>query len=548
MDGFRLDAVRYFFETGPGAGQQQDQPETHAFLKRIRAALQARVPAGPARGRGLGRPGRSSPPTTAHGDEVQLAFAFDQADAAAWPRRQRARATTLVNSLAVTEATLGGKDRGFDAPFLSNHDQVRVARAARWRRRRPLRRRRGHAASPWPGRRSSTTARRSGCRVGPAPTTRTSARRIRWNATAPGVRLHHRDATWYGATTEAAGVDVATQRADPASLWNLYRSLIALRHARRAAARTGDTVRPAVTGGGPGALALLRSAAGEADPLRGQLRTAAAIGALAVDVAAAPPRTLLAEGLAGAAAVDGRQALRSRASAPDGFAFVCSSTDLATDPENHDMTIPDASILAGPSSPPPCAGQARSPPRRPPPTRRSPMRRQAERRLHLPRPDRRRQGARAPTTTRPTPSTSPAPSTSPSSRWCPSGDTVEFRVTVKSRIEDPWDSAAWGGNGFSVQMVFIHIDTDHVKGSGVRDGLPGLNVRFAEDEAWDKVVIISPQGPTRVNSEIELKCPQWKDRIIVPKLTRAQGRTLIAVVDVKAHWAARRTPAGATRC
>jgi C-terminal binding-module, SLH-like, of glucodextranase len=116
----------------------------------------------------------------------------------------------------------------------------------------------------------------------------------------------------------------------------------------------------------------------------------------------------------------------------------------------------------------------------------------------------------------------------------PKGDIVEFKVTVKARIEDPWDSAAWGGNGFSVQMAFIHVDTDHLKGSGVRDGLPGTNVRFAEDQAWDKVVIISPQGPTRVNSEVDSKCPQWKDRVLVPKLTRAQGRTLTAVVDVKA--------------
>ncbi len=115
----------------------------------------------------------------------------------------------------------------------------------------------------------------------------------------------------------------------------------------------------------------------------------------------------------------------------------------------------------------------------------------------------------------------------------PKGDQVEFHVSVASRIEDPWDSQAWGGNGFSVQMVAIHIDTDHVKGSGVRDGLPGFNVRFAEDEAWDRVVIISPQGATRVNSEIEMKAPQWKDRIIVPKITRASGKTLIAVVDVK---------------
>ena len=116
----------------------------------------------------------------------------------------------------------------------------------------------------------------------------------------------------------------------------------------------------------------------------------------------------------------------------------------------------------------------------------------------------------------------------------PNGDTVEFRVSVATRIEDPWDSPAWGGNGFSLQMVFIHIDTDHLKGSGVRDGLPGTNVRFAEDEAWDKVVIISPQGQTRLNSEIDQKAAQWKDRIIVPRITRASGRTLTAIVDVKA--------------
>ncbi|MCK6547106.1 hypothetical protein L6R52_14750 [Myxococcota bacterium] len=114
----------------------------------------------------------------------------------------------------------------------------------------------------------------------------------------------------------------------------------------------------------------------------------------------------------------------------------------------------------------------------------------------------------------------------------PSGDTVEFRLSVASRIEDPWDSKAWGGNGFSVQMAFIHIDTS--TGTGVQDSLPGTNVRFAADQAWDRVVLISPQGPTRVNSEIEAKAPQWKDKIIVPQITRATGKTLIAVVPVSA--------------
>lgn len=115
----------------------------------------------------------------------------------------------------------------------------------------------------------------------------------------------------------------------------------------------------------------------------------------------------------------------------------------------------------------------------------------------------------------------------------PKGNTVEFRVTVARRIEDPWDSKAWGGNGFSIQMAFIHIDTDHVAGSGATKGLPGTNVRFAEEEAWDRVVIISPQGPTRVNSEVDAKASDVKSKVVVPTLTRASGRTLIAVVNTE---------------
>lgn len=115
----------------------------------------------------------------------------------------------------------------------------------------------------------------------------------------------------------------------------------------------------------------------------------------------------------------------------------------------------------------------------------------------------------------------------------PRGDEVEFRVTVASPIADPWDSKAWGGNGFSVQMAFIHIDMDHKEGSGETLSLPGTNVRFAPSEAWDRVVLISPQGQTRVNSEIDQKAPTLKDKIIVPRTTRAQGRTLIALVSAE---------------
>lgn len=114
----------------------------------------------------------------------------------------------------------------------------------------------------------------------------------------------------------------------------------------------------------------------------------------------------------------------------------------------------------------------------------------------------------------------------------PKGSQVEFRLTLASRIDDPWDSKGWGGNGFSLQMAFIHLDT--TPNEGVTVGLPGTNVRFKDEEAWDRVVIISPQGVTRVNSEVDAKASELKSRVVVPKVTRASGRTLTAIVDAEA--------------
>jgi len=108
------------------------------------------------------------------------------------------------------------------------------------------------------------------------------------------------------------------------------------------------------------------------------------------------------------------------------------------------------------------------------------------------------------------------------------GDTVEVTVTVRAKIEDPWDSKAWDGNGFSVQMWAIHIDTDHVAGSGYKDGLPGFNVTFADDQRWDKALIISPQGKTRVQAEISAKAAAMKKDILIPTSVQVRGRKVVA--------------------
>ncbi len=115
------------------------------------------------------------------------------------------------------------------------------------------------------------------------------------------------------------------------------------------------------------------------------------------------------------------------------------------------------------------------------------------------------------------------------------GDEVELRIAVAARIEDPWNSKSWPGtgNGFSLQMAFVFLDEDHKAGPGETRSPPGLNVRFAPDQAWDKCVIISPQPRSRLMAEINAKARDMKDRLVIPKRTVAHGKELVAVVSRK---------------
>lgn len=114
------------------------------------------------------------------------------------------------------------------------------------------------------------------------------------------------------------------------------------------------------------------------------------------------------------------------------------------------------------------------------------------------------------------------------------GEDVELRVRLGTKIKDPWRSKEWQGNGFSVQMVLVFLDTDGKPGSGHTKTLPGINVEFAAANAWDKVVLLSPQPPKRIRSEIEQKAKAFEGAIVIPKKTKARGKELIATVDVSA--------------
>jgi carbohydrate-binding DOMON domain-containing protein len=110
------------------------------------------------------------------------------------------------------------------------------------------------------------------------------------------------------------------------------------------------------------------------------------------------------------------------------------------------------------------------------------------------------------------------------------GSKVEFKLTLAQRIEDPWNSLGWPekGNGFSIQMAQIYIDTTPEKGH--TETLPGINAVFDKKDAWDKVILISPQAASRVRQEVKDKAPTLANNVIVPTRIRVRGKTLIVTV------------------
>jgi carbohydrate-binding DOMON domain-containing protein len=163
------------------------------------------------------------------------------------------------------------------------------------------------------------------------------------------------------------------------------------------------------------------------------------------------------------------------------------------------------------------------------------------------------------------------------------GDKVDLDVEMAAKLEDPWKT----GSGFSVQMVFIFVQTRagkeaagakagaekaggkkksgaHEAGGkptdkaaagkaagkvagakpaagkaagekhGFTQGVPGLQVQFAPDDAWDRCIVLSPQPAARVLAEVEAKAAAMRDAIVVPARVKGSGHAISATVDRKA--------------
>jgi carbohydrate-binding DOMON domain-containing protein len=157
------------------------------------------------------------------------------------------------------------------------------------------------------------------------------------------------------------------------------------------------------------------------------------------------------------------------------------------------------------------------------------------------------------------------------------GDKVDLDVELAAKLEDPWKT----GNGFSVQMVFVFVQTraakpadggktgaakadgkkkkpkktgtDEAAGQaagkaaadkpaagkaagephGFTQGLPGLQVQFAPADSWDRCIILSPQPAARVRAEVETKAAAMKDAIVIPARVKGSGHAISATIDRK---------------
>jgi alpha-amylase len=128
LDGFRLDATRHLFANGPG-DQQNDQPETHAFLKEFGDHVRGVAPQAMV----VGENWTDTPSIARYygsterikgGDELPMSFNFPLASAIVEGVNSGEGQPIAAKLEEMAELYPAGV---LDAPFLTNHDMLRLA-------------------------------------------------------------------------------------------------------------------------------------------------------------------------------------------------------------------------------------------------------------------------------------------------------------------------------------------------------------------------------------------------------------------------------------
>jgi glycosidase len=246
VDGFRIDAARHVIEDGK---QLENAPGTFTWLKGFRERLHADHPDALV----LGEVFDATSMSSRYIREGALDLTFDFGLAGAIITSLNSRDAGSVNA-ALAEVDEAYPDGGF-APFLTNHDQNRVA---------------DQLASDRDALKVAATILLTGPGVpflyygeeigmsGRKPDERIRTP-MRWDASGPAAGFSTVE-PWQPLSIDPAGTDVATQDVDPDSLLAMYRALVRLRAEHRALA-VGDWT--AVEASERGVVAFLRHAPGE---------------------------------------------------------------------------------------------------------------------------------------------------------------------------------------------------------------------------------------------------------------------------------------------
>jgi glycosidase len=235
VDGFRLDATRHLIETGPGETGQSDAPETHQFLKELAAHVRAVKPDAVLIGENWTETAKIAPyygstAAVPGGDELPLSFDFPLA-------------SRIVEGVRTGDAApIGDKLRevrgayppgATDVPFLTNHDQRRVASE--------LSGDEGKLRSAaavlltLPGTPFLYYGEEVGLLNGTADGDEAKRTPMPWDATPGGGFTSGRP--WHAFAPGRERANVAAQTGDPGSLLSHYRRLVRARHASRALSR-----------------------------------------------------------------------------------------------------------------------------------------------------------------------------------------------------------------------------------------------------------------------------------------------------------------------
>ena len=255
-DGFRLDAARYLIENGPGVSGQADTAETHAFWKEFAAHVRSVKPDAVLVGENWTTTQTiatyyGSTAQVPGGDELQLNFNFPLAD-----ELLKAARSGDGNGVTLKLAEMRSRYPAgvADAPFLTNHDHVRVATQLS-----------GNAGALATAASLLLTMQGSaflyyGEEVGMAngTTNNDEAKRtpMAWDASA-GAGFTT-GTPWFSFSPGRESAQVAAQSNAPGSLLSRYRGLIRARHASEALDRGGLKLLTSTEGHTP-TLAFLRT-------------------------------------------------------------------------------------------------------------------------------------------------------------------------------------------------------------------------------------------------------------------------------------------------